>query len=218
MSELLPWMSPLLAAWCLTACLAGMRWFSARSPRGHGRSSPEPVPDDGFELGRTPAAAEPLDIKTVLGTVLRHLERDAARLLTQVRLSAREDLLVHADGRALGAALRLLIRNALELSPCAAVLVTARRHGGRIEVSVLADGCAESEAALRASLREAESTFALLGGTLEVDARPDGAVMRVRLPEFVGRSAEPAAEKRAEPVQASRVRQLPLEAEVRAIT
>lgn len=222
MSGLLPWITPLLAAWCVTAGVIGLKWLGMRHPQGRPETRREPVADGGSELARTRTSAEPLDVETVLGTVLRQLEGDAARLLSRFRLAACENLLVHADRRALGSALKDVVRSALERSPCAAVLVTARRHGGRIEISVVGDGPPESEATLRPALREAEAIFALVGGTIEVDPRPEGAVMRVRLPEFVARSTEPAAEKRAEPGAAApgsvRVSQRPVDAEARAIT
>jgi hypothetical protein len=203
MAELIPWISPLLAAWAVTAGAIGVNRVEAwRIHRGERASAgPEPLAsesagperEESFELGRGAFAAEPVNVEAALHVVFQGLARDVARHRSRIRVAASEDLFVHADRLALRKALTDMIRMSLRLSPCAAVLVTARRHGGRVEISCLADGPAESEVELRSALRAAETVFALHGATMEIDPRPDGAVMRVRLPEFVERAPTPTS-------------------------
>ncbi len=193
MTELIPWISPLLAAWAVTAGAIGVNRVEAWRTRREDRAPSGPTPEQAFELGRTPFAAEPVDVEAALHVVFQDVARDAARHRSRIRVAASADLLVRADRRALRQALTDMVRMSLRLSPCAAILVTARRHGGRIEISCLADGPGESEAEMRSALRSALSIFALHGATMEIDPRLDGAVMRVRLPEFVERAPTPAA-------------------------
>ncbi len=193
MAELMPWISPLLAAWAVTAGAIGVNRIEAWRTRREDRASSGPEPEDAFELGRTAFAAEPVDMEAALHVVFQDLAQEVARHRSRIRVAAAPELLVRADRRALRRALTEMVRVSVHLSPCAAVLVTARRHGGRIEVSCLADGPAESDFDLRAALRPAEAVFALHGATMEIDPRPDGAVMRVRLPEFVERTPTLAA-------------------------
>lgn len=206
MAELIPWISPLLAAWAVTAGAIGVNrvdaWRTRRMDRAHSGADPE----EAFELGRTAFAAEPVDVEAALHVVFQDVARDVARHRSRIRVAASPDLLVRADRRALRHALAEMVRMSLRLSPCAAVLVTARRHGGRIEVSCLADGPPEAGMDLRAALRGAEAVFALHGATMEVDPRLDGAVMRVRLPEYIERAPTPTASAAAaapEPTKAA---------------
>lgn len=199
MAELIPWISPLLAAWAVTAGAIGVN----RADAWRARAQPEMDPEETFELGRSPFAAEPVDIAAALHAVFQDVARDAARHRSRIRVAVAPDLLVHADRRALRHGLAELVRMSLRLSPCAAVLVTARRHGGRIEVSCLADGPPETGMALRAALRSAETVFALHGATMEIDPRLDGAVMRVRLPEYVESAPTPTAASPVEPTAAA---------------
>ncbi|MBN9564317.1 MAG: hypothetical protein J0H14_26860 [Alphaproteobacteria bacterium] len=189
MAELIPWISPLLAAWAVTASAIGVN----RADAWRARARPEADPDEIFELGRSAFAAEPIDIAAALQAVFQDVARDAARHRSRIRVAVAPDLLVCADRRALRHGLAELVRMSLRLSPCAAVLVTARRHGGRIEVSCLADGPPEIGMDLRGALRDAVTVFALHGATMEVDPRLDGAVMRVRLPEYAERAPTPTA-------------------------
>ena len=193
MAELIPWISPLLAAWAVTAGAIGVNRVEAWRTRREDRAPYGPDPAEAFELGRTAFAAEPVDVEAALHVVFQDLARDISRHRSRIRVAASPDLLVRADRRALRQALTELVRVSLRLSPCAAVLVTARRHGGRIEISFLADGPGDSEAGMRAGLRTAESILALHGATMEIDPRLDGAVMRVRPPELVERAPAPAA-------------------------
>jgi hypothetical protein len=203
MAELIPWISPLLAAWAVTAGAIGVNrveaWRTRREervpmmPEASGPTPGEAFEGQAFELGRTAFAAEPVDVEAALHVVFQDVARDVARHCSRIRVAASADLLVRADRRALRQALTDMVRMALRLSPCAAILVTARRHGGRIEISCLADGPGESEAEMRSALRAAESIFALHGATMEIDPRLDGATMRVRLPELVERAPTPAA-------------------------
>jgi len=197
MAELIPWISPLLAAWAVAAGAIGVN----RAGAGRARAQPEADPEETFELGRTAFATEPVDVEAALQVVFQDVARDAAHHRSRIRVAASPDLLVRADRRALRHALTVLVRMSLRLSPCAAVLVTARRHGGRIEVSCLADGPPETGMDLRAALRGAETVFALHGATMEVDPRLDGAVMRVRLPEYVERASASTPTAAASPVE-----------------
>src|SRR5689334_9440214 len=133
MAELIPWISPLLAAWAVTAGAIGVN----RADAWRARAQPEADPEEGFELGRSAFAAEPIDIAAALDAVFQDVARDSARHRSRIRVAVAPDLLVRADRRALRHGLAELVRMSLRLSPCAAVLVTARRHGGRIEVSCL---------------------------------------------------------------------------------
>ena len=201
MAELIPWLSPLPALWAMTAAAAiGIgRTGAVRARRAADLAPPAatdgelPAAGESFELGRTAIAAEAVDTAAALHDAVRGLARDAGRLRAQVRVALGDDLMVHVDRRALHRALTDIIRTALRLSPGAAILLTARRHGGRIEIACLADGPAESEAGLRVALRDAAAIFALHGASMEIDPRPDGAVVRVRLPEFLERPCQPAA-------------------------
>ncbi len=186
MSELMPLMSSWIVAWAVAPGALAIGWLSsARTPRAEPLAEPEPE----FELGRTKLAAERVEVAVAVQTVLRRLDAQRARLLARVRVAVRDDLLVHADPRALRQALDTMVRVGLNLSPAADLLISARRHGRRIEISVLADGPPDSETALRAALRDVEAIVALHGGSIEVDPRLDGAVLRMRLPEYIASPA-----------------------------
>lgn len=185
MAELGPWMSPLLAGGVAAGVLAGIALRMSSARRG---DLTQQHTEEVFDLRRAPLAAESVDVETMLGSVFEALRAEAQRRLTTIRVATPEGLLVRVDPAAFRHALGMLVRAAIDLSPCAAVLVTARPHGGRVEISVLADGPAEGEELLRTRLRDAETIVALHGGTVEIDLRPDGAVLRVRLPTVPARS------------------------------
>jgi hypothetical protein len=84
------------------------------------------------------------------------------------------------------------------------VLVTAGRHGGRVQIGVTDDGAPADRLAIEGQLREVSETCALQGATLEVQTfQPGGAAVLIRLPDSTqGRSAPHVANSKAEPPQA----------------
>ena len=102
-------------------------------------------------------------------------------------------LTVRANPRPLRVALTDILLSAIGLAPGGAVLLSARRHGGRVQITVTDDGGGTDEATLAASLRPAEQAVALQGGTVEVRSRPGlGNEVTLRLPDFA-QTSRPAA-------------------------
>jgi hypothetical protein len=125
--------------------------------------------------------------------LVRLLERlaPAARLVgTRLGFAVEAGLVVRANPARLGQALATILQDAVRRAPGGAVLVSAGRHGGRIQIAVSDDGPPAREPAT-AALRDAAEVIALLGGTMERRAPEGGGVCVIRLPDSV--RAAPAA-------------------------
>jgi hypothetical protein len=118
-------------------------------------------------------------------------------------------LTLRADRRTLRTALAAVLGQAMAAPACEEVLVTARLHGGRMEIAVLDDGPVADVAGRRAALREAEQAIGLQGGSLEIVACPEeGTTVLLRLPV-----ADPTRARAAKPAPrtaAASVAPLPL--------
>lgn len=148
------------------------------------------VPDGGapsahFVLGRTPLQVGPVAVHPAITAAVQGLDSFAARHMTTLSIAAGDDLVVRADRLALHEVLTDLIGRAIGRSPCGGVLVTARQHGGRVEIAILDDGSAgsaDAESCFSATSRE---IMAMHGATLESRPGANGmteVVMRLLAP------------------------------------
>ena len=171
-----------------------------RGLRAHGRRAEEPVeqspPRAGFVLGRTRLSMEVIPAHAAITYALRDLDRVAARQLTHLSVAAADGLTVRADPLALHEVLVDVVRTAINRAPCGSVLVTARLHGGRIEIGVTDDGDVPCTDALSAASDTSRQILALHGGTLEARSTAYGTEIALRLlaPQARAKSdAAPAA-------------------------
>ncbi len=115
---------------------------------------------------------------------------EARQRLVRLEMAVADDLVVRLDAEAFDRILATLLRTAIRAAPSGRVLLTARRHGARVEVAMAGDGAAADRDSLIADLRPADELLALHGGTLEVQCIPDaGAIFVARLLEPQGTGA-----------------------------
>jgi signal transduction histidine kinase len=124
-----------------------------------------------------------LDVASEIRTVLSRLEQRARAHHVRLKIAVQPGLVTRAEVGIFRQALSDLIEHALQRSPGGEVLVTAGRHGGRVQVGVSDAGVTDpppGEGALRAT----SQLLALHGGTLELDPHPgEGLTAIMRLPE-----------------------------------
>ncbi len=105
---------------------------------------------------------------------------------TRFEFAVRQDLATRTDAQRFRKVLAAMIAHAATQAPMGRVLVTATRHGGRIQVTVGDDGPGADPAIQAASLREVESLIAMQGATLEIIAQPgEGTRLVARWPDTV---------------------------------
>lgn len=125
-----------------------------------------------------------LDVAAEIRTVLNRLDRRTRDQRVKFTLAVEPALAARAEPAAFRQALSDLIEHALRRAPGGAVLVTAGRSGGRVQVAVSDDGLISEEPAAESALRATSQLLALHGGTLEIDNHPgEGMTALMRLPE-----------------------------------
>lgn len=151
--------------------IAAAGWRGARLHQRRLDALPEEAPPaPQFGLGRTPLQVEQIAVEDAVTAALGDVDRLAAVNLTGLLVAVDGALLVRADPLALRVVLADMISGAVRRAPCGTVLVAARRHGGRIEVSVIDDGAAGALDATAGLNSSSQEILALHGATLE--ARP----------------------------------------------
>ena len=179
--------------------IAAAGWRGARLHQRRLEALPEEAPPTpSFGLGRTPLQVEQVTVEGAVTAALGDVERLAATRLTGLVVAVDEALLVRADPLALRAVLVDVIGGAIQRAPCGAVLVAARHHGGRIEISVIDDGAVGAADAAAGLSSSSQEILALHGSTLET--RPGargGTEVSVRL------LAPPARVRPAPAIQAA---------------
>ena len=149
------------------------------------------------ETGDAAGGTEGVDVRAVALDAIARVERVAQAQQVRLQHAVASGLTVRANPRPLRVALTEILHAAIGLAPGGAVLLSARRHGGRVQITVTDDGGGTDEATLTASLRLAEQAVALQGGTLEVRSRPGfGSQVTLRLPDFA-QTSRPAAPRPA---------------------
>ncbi|MEO8716550.1 MAG: ATP-binding protein, partial [Acetobacteraceae bacterium] len=119
-----------------------------------------------------PLAAGPLDLDTELRAAAEGLVASARQRHVRLQVAVQPDLTVRSDAVALRQIVTDLLANAIAHTEGGAVLLSAGRHGGRIQIAVIDDGVAVDASEQAAHLRDAERLAALQGGTLEITVRP----------------------------------------------
>lgn len=131
-----------------------------------------------------------LTVASAASDALARVRPEARQRLVRLEMAVPDDLLVRLDAEAFDRILGTLLRTAIRGAPAGRVLLTARRHGGRVEVAIAGDGETADRDSLTADLRPAEELLALHGGTLDVQCIPDaGAIFVARLLEPQGTGA-----------------------------
>ena len=164
------------------AAIAVAGW---RGLRAHGRRADEPAqeapPRPGFVLGRTRLSMEVIPAHAAITGALHDLDRLAARQLTHLSVAAAHGLTVRADPLALHEVLTDVVGAAIRRAPCGSVLVSARLHGGRIEIGVTDDGEVPCATAAQAASDTSREILALHGATLETRSTAYGTEVALRL-------------------------------------
>lgn len=177
----------LTLAVCAMVVFAGWRRRSELLRR-QGR----PRPTDRFVLSQGPFESGVVDVAAEAHEVLRRFESLAARQLVTLEIAVQPGLKVRADQRAMREILGDIVARAIEQSPCGHVLLGAVRTGNRVRVSVSDDGAGSPRDLQASRLRSAERLTALLGATMEIDAREgQGTTVALQmLAGTTGRSAD----------------------------
>lgn len=190
----------LMAVMVPYAAIAVAGW---RGLRTHQRRVDEPAEDaphrPGFILGRTRLSVEAIPAQAAIMDAMRSLDRVAARHLTHLSIAAVDGLMVRADPLALHEVLVDVVGAAIGRTPCGSVLVSARLHGGRIEIGVTDDGSATNVDAMSAASDTSREILALHGATLEARSAAYGGT------EVMLRLLAPPVRPRAEAAQAAPV-------------
>ncbi len=180
------------------AAIAVAGW---RGLRTHQRRADAPAeeapPRPGFILGRTRLSIKAIPAQAASMDALRDLDRAAARQLTHLSIAAAHDLMVRADPLALHEVLVDIVGAAIGRAPCGSVLVSARLHGGRIEIGVTDDGEAKSADLLSAVSATSQEILALHGATLEARTAAYGGtqvLLRLLAPPVRARAEAGAAQ------------------------
>ena len=164
--------------------VSARRHLPARPRGGEPVASASPLP---FSLSRAPLVSGLLDVAAEAREVLQQMAAEAAGNLVHLEYAVQTDLSVHADRLALQTVLGKLVGNAVRRAPCGRVLLSAMRHGGRVQIAVSDDGTATDAAIQQAALRDMSELVALQGGTIEVEAQTGaGTTVLVRLPQQLG--------------------------------
>ncbi len=185
--------------------IAAAGWRGARLHQRRLDALPEEAaPAPQFGLGRTPLQVEQITVEGAVTAALGDVDRLAAANLTGLVVAVNEELLVRADPLALRVVLADMIGGAVRRAPCGTVLVAARRHGGRIEVSVIDDGAAGALDATAGLNSSSQEILALHGATLEARLGAGGGTevsMRLLAPPARVRPAPTVQAAPAQPVQ-----------------
>lgn len=128
-------------------------------------------------------AAEDDPFAACIAAVLSEETPRAATQFTALEMAVAPGLAMHWDRQALSAALRLVVRDAISRASGGRVLVTASRHGGRVQIGVSDDGKPVDRETHEALLREPQQILALMGATMDVAPAPEGTTVALRLPE-----------------------------------
>lgn len=132
-----------------------------------------------------------LDVEREVRAALTEAAASANRCRTRFEFAVRPDLTIRTDAQRFRTALAAMVAHAAAQAPTGRVLVTATRHGGRIQVTVGDDGSGADRAVQAAALREVESLIAMQGGTLEIIPQPgEGTRLVARWPDAL---REPAS-------------------------
>lgn len=213
------WMSlqaTLIAALVPYAAIAAASWRGLSLHQRRLSAGPkEVVPAPRFGLGRTPLQVEQIAVQATIAGTLDDLDGMAAAHMTRLCFAADEELTVRADPLALRGVLADMVGRAILRSPCGTVLVSARRHGGRIEISVIDDGRVSAAAAADDLNSSSQEVLAMHGATLESRVGAHGGTeMSVRLlappdrvrPAVQAPAAEPAQQDKRKSVVERSVR------------
>ncbi len=145
--------------------------------------------EDSAAPGMAEFASSVLEVESEIRSALREFEAHCARRPLRLEIGLEPGLQLRADRRALRSALRSLIDHGLSQAN-SRLLVSASRHGGRVQICVTDDGAGTDRALQQSRLRDAERMIALQGGTIEVRTRSGaGTTVVLRMAEPVIGSA-----------------------------
>lgn len=171
-----------LAACGMVALVGWLFWQTAPASR-----APDPVPPprrQRFELRQSAFASATIDLEPAAHAVLEDLAEAAHSRGMRLSFAVQPGLTVRCDPAALHEALHDLVAGALSHTGATRALLSARSHGGRIEITVADDGVGPAVETQTSLLRPAEQLLALHGATMEIDVRAEqGSIVTLRLPE-----------------------------------
>ncbi|MDE2514859.1 MAG: hypothetical protein KGL12_02420 [Rhodospirillales bacterium] len=127
-------------------------------------------------------SASTIDVSAFAHALLESCAATARSRGIGLRLAVAPGLRVRCDLDALHDALHDMIAAAMDHAGTTAILLSAHPHGGRVEIAITDDGTGPDAEVQVSLLRQAEQALALHGATIEVDAEPQGSMVRLRLP------------------------------------
>lgn len=186
--------------------LAAAGWRGARIHKRRLEAMPEKAsPAPSFGLGRAPLQVESVAVHAAISDAMEEVDGLAAAHMARLLVAADEELTVRADPLALRVVLADMIGGAITRSPCGAVLVSARSHGGRIEISVLDEGGVAAADAAAGLSSSSQDILALHGATLEARTGAHGGTeVSIRLLAPPDRVRPPIQPVLVEPAQEER--------------
>jgi hypothetical protein len=123
------------------------------------------------QLGPEPGGPGEVPLARVVRDVLCRLDDKAARQFSRLEMAIEEDLKIGGDRQALEELLSALRRHAIQTTPCGRVLVTARRRGSEIAVTISDDGIGMAVTQTDEVMERVREMLSLLGGRMEVERR-----------------------------------------------
>jgi hypothetical protein len=135
------------------------------------------------QTGPEPGPPGEVPLAQVVRDVLWRLDDKAARQFSWLEMAVEEDLKIGGDRQALEELLSALCLHAIQTTPCGRVLVTARRHGSEMAVTIADDGIGIAIARASEVMERAREMLSLLGGSIEIERRQGiGTTATIRLP------------------------------------
>lgn len=127
--------------------------------------------------------ADAVTVAAILREVLHRVEADRASGFERITFALADSLRIALDAPALGRILGALIGAARQIGPSAPILLSGRREDGNVVLSAVIAGPSGVAAFLGEAIRRAGTLAVLAGGSLAIERRADGSILRLHLPE-----------------------------------
>lgn len=151
----------------------------------------------GTRQSASPAVMQADAVAAILREVLHRAEADPESGFERITFALADGLRIALDAPALGRILGALIGAARQIGPSAPILLSGRHEDGDVVLSAVIVGPSGVAAFLGEAIRRTGTLAARAGGSLAIERRADGSILRLRLPELLApraRGEERAAE------------------------
>lgn len=182
----------LLAATAASVLFVLVAWGTQNRPRHQAVPLHDMPPP--HAAAPTTGAAPQADVATAAAAALRRLSPLLDHHTIRIQTAVPPGLHVRLSPERLAALIEELLATVVNAEPWAHLLLSAERHGPRVDI-LLSDDCPMGDAALWQSLcRDLTERVALLGGSLDIQAAsPHGTTMVLRLAAPIAEHALEAA-------------------------